>query len=142
MLTSFLTFYTQFRRTPLSWACENGHSDVARLLINKGASFDVTDGVSYYFHINNLNSASHFVIYFTVRACVNVDIFSYFLYTQNGCTPLFWACENCLSDVAQLLINKGASFDVTDEVSCYLYVNNLNSANHFVICFTVSICEC
>ena len=44
MLTSFLTFYTQFRRTPLSWACENGHSDVARLLINKGASFDVTDG--------------------------------------------------------------------------------------------------
>ena len=54
--------YTQGGHTPLSWACARGHSDVAQLLINKGASFDVTDRVSYYFYINNLNSASHFVI--------------------------------------------------------------------------------
>ena len=46
--------YTQDRRTPLSWACARGHSDVAQLLINKGASFNVTDIiVSYYFYINN-----------------------------------------------------------------------------------------
>ena len=118
MLTSFLTFYTHsYGRTPLSWACGSGHSDVAQLLINKGASFDVTDEVSYYFYINNLNSASHFVIYLTLRRCVNVNIFSYFLYTQDGRTPLSWACKSGLSDVAQLLINKGASFDVTDIVS-------------------------
>ena len=64
-----------------------------------------------------MNSASHFVIYFTVRTCVNVKIFSYFLYTQNGRTPLSLACVRGLSDVAQLLINKGACFDVTDGVS-------------------------
>ena len=119
MLTSFNSYflYAQRGRTPLSWACENGHSDVAQLLINRGASFDVTDDVSLYLYIYNLNSASNFVIYFTVRR-VNVNIFSYFLYTQNGRTPLSWACENGHSDVSQLLINKGASFDVTDEVSC------------------------
>ena len=64
---------------------------------------------------------------------MNVNIFSYFLYTQTGHTPLFRACESGLSDVAQLLINKGASFNVTDRVSYYFYINNLNSAIHFVI---------
>ena len=48
---------------------------------------------------------------------MNVNIFSYFLYTQFGHTPLSWAYESGHSDLAQLLINKGASFDVTDRVS-------------------------
>ena len=39
------------------------------------------------------------------------------IYIQTGHTPLSWACKNSLSDVAQLLINKGANMDVTDEVS-------------------------
>ena len=87
--------------------------------------------------MNNLISASHSVIYLTVRRYVNVDIFSYFLNTQDGCTPLSWACACGLSNVAQLLINKGASFDLTDKVSYYFYINNLNSASHFVIYLTV-----
>ena len=114
-------------------ACENSLSDVAQLLINKGASFNVTDGVSYYFYINNLNSASHFVINLPVRTCVNVNIFSNFLYKQDGHTPLSLACARGLSDVAQLLINRGASFDSTDGVSYYFYIDNLNSTSHFVI---------
>ena len=48
---------------------------------------------------------------------MNVNIFFYFIYTQTGRTPLSSACESGHSDVAQLLINKGASFDVTDIVS-------------------------
>ena len=39
------------------------------------------------------------------------------MYTQTGRTPLSWACVRGLSDVAQLLINKGASLDVIDQVS-------------------------
>ena len=40
--------------TPLLFACRNGHSDVVQLLINKGASMDVTDKVSYmYLCLNN-----------------------------------------------------------------------------------------
>ena len=55
---------------------------------------------------------------------MNVNIFSYFLYTQDGRTPLSCACGSGLSDVAQLLINIGASFNVTDRVSYYFYINN------------------
>ena len=132
--------YTQVGHTPLLLACEKGLSDVAQLLINKGASFDVTDEVGFYLNVYNLNSANHSVIYFTVRACVNVNIFSYFLYTQLGHTPLLLACVRGLSDVAQLLINKGASFDVTDGVSYYFHINKLNSASHFVIYLTVRTC--
>ena len=47
------------------------------------------------------------------------------IYTQTGHTPLSLACFCCLSDVAQLLINKGANIDVTDEVS-YHKKNILN----------------
>ena len=36
---------------------------------------------------------------------------------QEGYTPLLLACENGLNEVAQLLINKGASVDVTNKVS-------------------------
>ena len=42
-------------------------------------------------------------------------------YMQEGYTPLMLACLNSLSDVARLLISKGASMDVTDEVS-YMYI--------------------
>ena len=118
--------YTQDGLTPLSLACGSGLSDVAQLLINKGASFDVTDEVSYYLYINNLNSSSHFCdLLYSKSMCeytVLIKIFSYFLYTQYGHTPLFWACDHGLSDVAQLLIKKGASFNLTDEVSYYLCI--------------------
>ena len=40
-----------------------------------------------------------------------------FFYIQRGRTPLLSAIDRGLSDVAQLLINKGASIDVTDDVS-------------------------
>ena len=38
-------------------------------------------------------------------------------YIQIGWKPLLSACAGGLSDVVQLLINKGASIDVTDRVS-------------------------
>ena len=44
-----------------------------------------------------------------------IDMFIF--YIQRGRTPLLCACAKGLSDVAQLLINKGAFIDVTDEVS-------------------------
>lgn len=36
---------------------------------------------------------------------------------QYGRTPLCWAAANGLTDVAQLLISKGASINVIDKVS-------------------------
>ena len=56
-----------------------------------------------------------------MKECINISIYSYLMYTR---TPLLLACERGLSDVAELLINKGASFDVTDRVSYYFKINN------------------
>ena len=42
----FFHLCTQFGRTSLSYACENGLGDVAQVLINKGATPDMTDYVS------------------------------------------------------------------------------------------------
>ena len=50
-----LTCYIQVRDTPLLFACGNGLSDIAQLLINKGASIDVTDKVSYMYMYLCLN---------------------------------------------------------------------------------------
>ena len=50
-----LTCYMQKGNTPLLLACLNGHSDVAQLLINKGADVDMPDKVSYmYLCLNNI----------------------------------------------------------------------------------------
>ena len=52
--------YTQYGRTPLSWACENGLNDIALLLIDKGADMDVTDEVSYH-NESKLNRSCHLI---------------------------------------------------------------------------------
>ena len=40
---------------------------------------------------------------------------------QDGQTPLFLACQKSHTDIAELLIENGASMDVEDSVSCCLY---------------------
>ena len=50
------------------------------------------------------------------------------LYTQTGCSPLSWACESGLSEVAQLLINKGANLDIMDKVSFHNEKKLFNTA--------------
>ena len=52
-----------------------------------------------------------------MRRCVNVNIFFTFYTHRMDATPLLLACGSGHIDVAQLLINKGASFDVSDIVS-------------------------
>ena len=42
----FFHLCTQFGRTSLSLVCEKGLGDVAQVLINEGATLDVTDHVS------------------------------------------------------------------------------------------------
>ena len=49
-----LTCYIQEGYTPLLLTCRNGHSDVAQLLINKGASMDVKNEVSYMYICLNI----------------------------------------------------------------------------------------
>ena len=84
------SIYTQTGRTPLSWACKNGHRDVAQLLINKGANIDVTDEVSYQ-NENKLNIACHlFTSRYAATTHVKVnDIPSNCLYIHTDWTHSF-----------------------------------------------------
>ena len=49
-----------------------------------------------------------------------VSFVTSWLTLQYGRTPLLWACEKSLGDVAQILIKKGATVDVVDEVCFYV----------------------
>ena len=46
MLHIICLIILQYGRTPLCWAAGNGLTDVAQLLISKGASMNVIDNVS------------------------------------------------------------------------------------------------
>ena len=54
---------------------------------------------------------------FNHNKCIYMLILILTCYIQERDTPLLLACGNGLSDVSQLLINKGASMDVNDKVS-------------------------
>ena len=43
------------------------------------------------------------------------------LFLQHGQTLLFFACKEGHTDIAELLIENGASMDVEDKVRCCLY---------------------
>ena len=58
---------------------------------------------------------------FNHNKCIYILILILTCYIQERDTPLLFACGNGLSDVAQLLINKGASMDVKNKVS-YMYI--------------------
>ena len=84
---------------------------------------DVTDEVSYH----NKNKACH-LFAFRCSSMLILYLLTAFVCTQTGLTPLIWACDRGLSDVAQLLINEGVNMDVTDEVSYH----NTNKLTHRV----------
>ena len=88
LLTAYT--YTQTGRTPLFWACYRGHSDVAQLLIIKGANMDVTDEVSYH-NKNKLNISCHlFASRYAIITHVKViDIPSNCLYIYTDWTHSF-----------------------------------------------------
>ena len=105
-------WYIQGRNTPLLFACLNGHSDVAQLLINKGAHVDVTDEVSYMYLCLNIYMLSCEYIkisMFNHNICIYILILNLTCYIQEGYTPLLLARLNGLSDVAQLLNNNGCN---------------------------------
>ena len=96
--------------TPLCIACQEGHVDAARLLLDKGAEVD------------RAKEGGFTPLYI---ACENnhVDVARLLLdkgaevdkAMKGGWTPLIIACENGHVDLARLLLNKGADIDRAEE---------------------------
>ena len=78
----------------MSFACESGHSDIAKFLIEAGAIVNVVEEVC------------------CTCMCIHmVEIYLEFIIIvlfQSGKTPLLQACSRGLSEVALLLIDKEA----------------------------------
>ena len=93
--------------TPLYIACENGHVDAARLLLEKGAEVESGDGVRCDAAVHRLRgraTSKRRGCCWTKGAEVNQAKKTY------GATPLHVACQGHV-DAARLLLDKGAEVD-------------------------------
>ena len=112
--------------TPLQIACEYGHLDVTRLLIDKGA---------------DMNQVDNFERTLLTAACLHGHLDVARLLIDNGAnvnkadnkgvTPIYVACWHSHMDIAQLLIDNGADInepviDGTTPLSMSCYRQNLD----------------
>ena len=112
----------QFGYTPLHYAAEKGHTEIASLLICNGADIHTKNNVS----INNL-------CYITLNT--NLIIVKYhclYMMWQNGNTPLHCALQRDHIGIASLLIYKGADINSMNNVS--ILDISLTNINVIIIC--------
>ncbi|KAH0533932.1 hypothetical protein FGG08_007454 [Glutinoglossum americanum] len=98
-------------RTPLSWAAENGHEAMVKLLLEKRAELEPSDSkygqTPLLFAAENGHEA---VVKLLLEKGAKMES------TDNkyGQTPLSWAAENGREAVVKLLLEKGAEMESTD----------------------------
>jgi len=95
--------------TPLMMAAYDGYTEIARLLIEKGADVNARGGVDMdmtpLIYAASQDRADMIKLLLDKGANVNVK-------TQYGWTPLFFAASRGRVDIATLLIDKGADVNV------------------------------
>ena len=123
-------------QTPLSWACENGHLEIAKILAQRGASIKgvklvrtlenghaevvewlINNGCGVEDKDRQGNSLLHIAAYggrdtvvqLLLDKGVNIE-----LRNDHGWTPLLWASQNGHTSAAQLLLDKGANIESRD----------------------------
>ena len=95
--------YKGYGQSLLSWAAENDHQALVRMLIDKGTNIDAKD----YYGRTPLSCAAKSGYEETVRLLIdngaNIEAKDFY-----GRTPLSWAAENGHEAVVRLLIDTGA----------------------------------
>ncbi|MSR64427.1 MAG: hypothetical protein EXS18_01445 [Verrucomicrobiae bacterium] len=98
------------KRTPLHFATEKGHLDVAELLLKKGADINAQD----YMGMTPLHWAvdrqQKDVVEFLIANKAQLDVTN-----EKGDTPLQLTVWNKTTDLAELLIARGAGLEVTNK---------------------------
>lgn len=98
-------------RTPLSWAAEQGHEAVARLLLDKGATVDAADTKSGQTPLSwAAKGGHHVVVRFLLNKGAEIDARN-----KYGQTPLWCAARNKHDTVVRLLLDKGAKVEAKDD---------------------------
>ena len=96
--------------TPLWIACENGHADAARLLLNQGVDINRADKYGATPLLAACSKGHVDAVRLLLDEGAEVD-----RSTEGGQTPLFIACYNGHVDAAQLVLDKGAEVDRANE---------------------------
>ena len=93
-----------YGRTPLSWAAENGHEAVVKLLLEKGAELETKDKDYGQTPLSYAASRGHeALVKLLLEKGAELKTKS-----NNGQTPLSYAAENGHEAVVKLLLEKGA----------------------------------
>ena len=107
-------------------ACENGHVDVARLLLDNGAEVNRAkkDGATPLYIACEKGHVDAARLLLDKGADMNRA-------KENGVTPLFIACFNNHVDVARLLLEQGADVDrAKEDGATPLYVASCQAPGH------------
>ena len=103
----------QAGKSPLLAACEGGHNEIAKLLVDKRADVNMVDRVSWLDYQLNMYVSSNSTWFVTVMIYC-------FVHSYTERSPLLAACEGGHTEIALMLIDKGADVSMADKV--YVYV--------------------
>ena len=97
-------------RTPLSWAAQNGHEAVVKLLLVNNAEVNLKDTVYGQTPLTRAALIGHeAIVKLLLVNSAEIDSQDIF-----GRTPLSWAAEMGQKDVFKLFVDKGADIDLKD----------------------------
>ena len=102
LLSRRLSYYLQNSETPLHISCQQGHIEVVKLLLDKGADIHQRRFVSIMRHINDIDI---------------LLLRELFYYQQDNCTSFHMACYGGNIEIVKLLIDKGADIHQENKVS-------------------------
>ncbi len=90
--------------TPLHIACLNGHTEIAEMLIEKGANIDaLTLNECTQLHLS-CGAGNIEIVKMLIKKRAKVDVAA-----QDGCTSLYFACQIGYEKIARILIKGGAN---------------------------------
>ena len=98
-----------YRRTPLSWAAENGHEAVVKLLLEKGADLESRDSTGRTPLSRAAENGHEAVVKLLLEKGADLESKD-----STGRTPLSWAAEKGHEAVVKLLLEKGADLESKD----------------------------